>query len=89
MYFMFLAHTFDVFVVSCDVLVSGVGNSFGADERSHSLGVFAVAEHPALAHYDCVDVGVHLGVDKGDVVKQVNTPILDCFDWGWAAAEHS
>lgn len=52
MSFLFLAHTFDVFVVSCDVQVSGVANSFGADEGSHSLGVLAVAEHLTLAHYE-------------------------------------
>lgn len=87
--FLFLAHTFDAFVVSCDVLVSGETNSFGADEGSHSLCVFADADHPTLAHYEWVDVGVHLGVDKGDVIKQVNASIFDCFDWGWATAEHS
>lgn len=87
--FVLLAPTFDVFVVSCDVLGSGWAHGFGADKGSHSLCVVAVAEHSAVAHYDRVDVGVHLGVDKRDVVKQVNTPILDCFDRSWAAAEHS
>lgn len=89
MYFHFSVHTSDVFVVSCDVLFPRVANSFGADQGSHFLRVFLVAKNPALAHYDCVDVGVHLGVDKGDVIKQVNTPVLDCFHWGWATAEHS
>lgn len=83
------AHTFDVFVASCDVLGSGEADSLGADERSHPLRVFAVADHPALAHNDRVDISVHLGVDKGDVVKHVNLPILDGFDWGGAAAEHA
>lgn len=89
MYFLFWARTFHVFVVSCEALVSGVADSFGADEGTHSLCVFAVAEHPTLAQHDRMDVGIHLGVDKGDIVKQVDTPILDGFDWGRATAEHS
>ena len=69
--------------------MSGVADGFGADERPHSLCVFAVAEHPTLAQHDRVDVGVHRGVDKGDVIKQVDAPTLDGFDWGRATAEHS
>lgn len=68
---------------------SGEANSFGADERSDSLCVFADTENPTLVHYNCVDRSVHLGIDKGDVIKQVNTPISDCFDWSWATAEDS
>lgn len=86
---MFSAHTLDKFVVCCDVLESRVANSFSADEGSHFLFVVAVAEHPALAHYDWVDICIHLGVDKWDVINQVYAPISDCFDRGWAAAEHS
>lgn len=86
---MLLDHTFDVFVVFCDVLEPGEANSFGTDEGSNSVCVFAVAEHATLAHYECVDVGVHLSIDKGDVIKHVDMPILDCLDWSWAAAEHS
>lgn len=88
-YFVFSAHTLDEFVVSCDVLESGVTNSFSADEGSHFLCVLAVAEYPALAHYDWVDVGIHLSIDKRDVINQVYAPIPDSFDRGWAAAEHS
>lgn len=78
-----------MFVVSSDVLVYGEANSFGEDEGSHFLGVFAVADHSTLAHYDREDIGIHLGVDKGNVIRHVNTSILDCFDWGRAAAELS
>lgn len=49
---MFSTHTLYEFVVSCDVLESGVANSFSADEGPHFLCVLAVAEHPALAHYN-------------------------------------
>lgn len=78
-----------MFVVSCDVQVSGETNGFGADEGSHSLGVFAAAENPTVTHYELDDVGVHLGVDKGDVVNQVDTPFPDRFDWSWSTAEHT
>lgn len=90
MHFLSSAHTSDVFVVSRDILMLGVPDSFGADEGSDPLCVFVVAEHPAIAaHYSRVDVGIHFGIDEGDIIKQVVTLILDCFDWGWAAAEHS
>ena len=89
MYFPVLDHTFDEFVVSCDIVESGAAYSLGADEGSNSLCVFAVVDHPTLVHYDCVDVSVHLGIDKGDVIKQVDALLLDRFDRGWAAAEHS
>ena len=82
-------HTSDIFVISCDVLESGEADSFRTDEGSNSLCVFAEAKHTTLAHYHCVDVSVHLSVDKGDIIKQVNTSIFDRFDWSWAAAEHS
>ena len=78
-----------MFVVSCDLLDSGEPDSLGADEGSHSLRVLVQAQHAALAHDDGVDVGVHLGADEGDVVEQVHAPVLDRFDWRWAAAEHS
>lgn len=83
--------TFYVFVVSCDVLQSGEADGFGADEHSDSLSVFAEAEHlvPTLAHDDGVDVGIHLGIDKRDVVKQVDALVLDGFDRSWATAVHS
>ncbi len=68
MYFLFVDHTFEVFVVSCDVLVSGEANSFGADEGSHSLCVLVVAEHPTLAQNNGVDVSIHLGIDEGNVI---------------------
>ena len=90
MHFLCSAHTSDLFVVSRDILMLGVADSFGADERSDPLCVFVVVEHPAVvAQYNRVDVGIHLGVDEGDIVKQVVTLILDCFDWCWAAAVHS
>lgn len=76
-------------VVSCDIQVSGETNSFGADEGSHPLCVFAAAENPTVTHYDLDDVGVHLGVDKGDVVNQVCTPFPDRFDWSRSTAEHT
>lgn len=68
---------------------SGEANRFGADERPDSLCVFAETENPTLAHYNCVDGSVHLSIDKGDVIKQVNTPLSDRFDWSWATAEDS
>lgn len=78
-----------MFVVSGDVVEPGEANSLGANEGSHSLRVFAEAERSTLAHHDCVDGGVHLGIDEGDVVKQVNAPIPDRFNWSWATAEDS
>ncbi|KAG7226688.1 hypothetical protein INR49_014036 [Caranx melampygus] len=39
-------------IVSCNVLESGEANSFGTYDRSNSLCVFAVADHPTLAHYE-------------------------------------
>lgn len=83
----FSAHTCDVFVVSGDVLVSGITNSFGADEGSDPLRVFTVAHHPALAHHDGVNVSVHRRVYKGDVKKQVCATVLDGSDRSRAAAE--
>lgn len=83
-----LHRTFDGFVVARDVLESGEAHGFGADEGADVLRVPAEAEHATPAHYDLVDVRVHLGVDKGDVVKQVDAPILDRFDRRRAAAEH-
>lgn len=68
---------------------SGEANSFGANEGSTPLCVFIETEHPTVAQYDCVDGSIHLSIDKGDVIKKVNTPILDCFDWSWATAEDS
>lgn len=82
-------HTFHKFVVSCDVLESGKAYSFGADEGSNSLCVFTVANSPTLTHYDCVDISVHLSVDKRDVIKHVDALILDGFDRGRTTAEHS
>lgn len=81
------AHTCDVFVVSGDVLVSGITNSLGADEGSDPLRVFTVAHHPALAHHDGVNVSVHRRVYKGDVKKQVRAAVLDGSDRSRAAAE--
>lgn len=75
-----LDHTFDVFVVSCDVLESGEANGFGTYDRSDSLCVFAVANYPTLAHYESVDIGIHLRIDKGDVITQVQTAVFDSFD---------
>lgn len=83
------AHTCDVFVVSGDVLESGVTDSFGADEGSDPLRVFAVAHHPVVAHHDGVNVSVHLRVHKGDVIKQVHAAVLDGSDRSRAAAEDS
>lgn len=83
----FPAHTCDVFVVSGDVLVSGITNSFGADDGSDPLRVFTVAHHPALAHHDGVNVSVHRRVYKGDVKKQVGAAVLDGSDRSRAAAE--
>lgn len=76
-------------VVPCDIQVSGETNSFGADEGSHSLCVFVAAENPTVTHYDLDDVGVHLGIDKGDVVYQICTPFPDCFNRSWSTAEHT
>lgn len=78
-----------MFVVSCDIEVSGETNGFGADEGSHSLSVLAAAENPTVTHDELDDVGVHLGVDKGDVVNQVDTLFSDRFDWCWSTAEHT
>lgn len=83
----FKTPTGDVFVVSGDVLVSGIANSFGADEWSNLLRVFAAAHHPTFAHHDGVNVSVHFCIHKGDVVKKVYAAVLDCFDWSRAAAE--
>lgn len=83
----FSAHTCDVFVVSGDVLVSGITNSFGADEGSDPLRVFTVAHYPALAHHNGVNVSVHRRVYKGDVKKQVCAAVLDGSDRSRAAAE--
>lgn len=84
-----LFHTFDRFVVSCDVLEPGEANSFGANEGSNSVSVFAEADHSTLAQYDRVDGSVHLSTDKRNVIKQVDTPILDRFHRSRAAAEHA
>jgi len=87
--FLFWGHTFDEFVVSCDVLQSWETNSFSADEGSNSLSVFANAEHLTLVHDDCVHISVDLSIDKWDVIKQVDKLTLDRFDGCWATAEHS
>lgn len=89
MCFKYFSLTFNVFVVSCDVLESGEANSFGANKGSNSLRVFAEADHPTLAYDDRVDSSVHLSIDKGHVIEQVNTPVFDCFYWSWATAEDS
>lgn len=85
----FLPLTLDIFIIAGDVLQPGEAHGFGADERPHSLRVHAAADHAAPAHHARVDVGVHLGVDKGDVVEEVDTPLLDGLDGSRAAAEHA
>lgn len=81
--------TLDVFVVPGDVLQLGEADGLGADEGSHPLRVGAALENSPVAHDHRVDVGVHLGVDEGDVVNQVDPPVTDRFDRGWTAAVHA
>lgn len=69
--------------------MSGKANSFGANESSHSLFVSAVADPLALAHNDNMDISIHLSIDKRNIVNQINAPVLDGFDRGWAAAVYS
>lgn len=68
---------------------SGVPNSLSADEGANSLSVFAEPEHLTLAQDDCMDISIHTGVDKWDVIEQVHTLVLYRFDWSWATAVHS
>lgn len=89
MYFLFWGHTFDGFVVSCDVLQSWEAHSFSADEGSNFLCVFTEANNLTLAQDDGVDVCVHLSIHKWDVIKQINALTLDRFDWSRATAEHA
>lgn len=84
-----ILRTFDVLVVSCDVLQSGDAHSLGTNQRSNPLCVFVYADHLTLSQDDGVDVRVHLGVDERDVVEQVDALVLDRFDRSWATAEHS
>lgn len=78
-----------MFVVSGDVLQLRETDGFGADEGSNPLRIFAALENAAVAHDHRVDVGVHLGVDEGDVVNQVNAAVSDRFDRGGTAAVHT
>lgn len=79
----------DLFVVSGDVLQLRETDGFGADEGSNTLRIFAALEDAPITHDHRVHVGVHLSVDEGDVVNQVNAAVPDCFDRGGAAAVHT
>lgn len=81
--------TLDVFVVSGDVLQLREADGFGADEGANALRVFAALEDAPVTHDHHVHVGVHLGVDEGDVVNQVDAAVSDRFDRGGTTAVHT
>lgn len=76
-------------VVSGDVLQLRETDGFGADEGPNTLRVFAALENAPVTHDHHVDVSVHLGVDEGDVVDQVDAAVSDRFDRGGTAAVHT